>query len=468
MISKLLPSNLHKKHGHKTWKVGTITYTFGGLLALFGWLFLGDFSWSMRDRSVGPMSQWYLSEMEVPSWAFGLIVSSFPAFIGLILGPIISVKSDRHRGKWGRRIPFLMITTPFAAVGILGIAITPLIAKWVHAHFPNEPEWVVAVICFAVFWAFFEFATIAGRAVFGGLINDVVPRELLGRFYGLFRAISLIDGIAFNYWIMGHVPEYFTLILLIVGVFYGCSFMVVCFKVKEGDYPPPPPKDPDKPSMPVAFVRGAKQYVKECFTNPYYLLIFLLFTFGTLTYMPVNIFALPYAHHLGVSMDMYGKALALTFTISLCLSYFLGWLVDLFHPLRMIMICFVMYILATLWGLFFSNSQEGYLIAWVAHGVTSGCFFTTDASLGMRLYPHSKFAQFSSAGGIFTSICAIAIGPVVGSIVDMTGKMYQLIYGSGLVLAIISLLLALAVYRKMKDYGGLDNYVAPGDTEVER
>ncbi len=45
-------------------------------------------------------------------------------------------------------------------------------------------EKIIALAVFASFWAMFEFATVAGQAVLGGLINDVVPQSLLGRFYG--------------------------------------------------------------------------------------------------------------------------------------------------------------------------------------------------------------------------------------------------------------------------------------------
>jgi Na+/melibiose symporter-like transporter len=225
----------------RTWTVGTLTYTSGGLVVLFCWLLFGDFAWSMRERSVGPMAHWYLNQLKVPNLLFGLLLSSFPALIGVTLGPVISVKSDRHRGRRGRRIPFLLVTTPIAALGMIGIAVTPLVARQVHGLFPEQNETVVAVVCFGVFWAAFEFATIAAHSVFGGLINDVVPKQLLGRFHGLFRAVSLIDGMIFNYWIMGKVPDHFTLILCIIGVFYGTAFMWVCFKVREGNYPPPSP-----------------------------------------------------------------------------------------------------------------------------------------------------------------------------------------------------------------------------------
>lgn len=170
--------------GKKIWSAGTLRYTTAGIVCLFFWLLLGDFAWSMRDRSVGPMAQWYLNQLNVPNIVFGLLLTSFPAAVSFVLVPIMSVKSDRHRGRWGRRIPFLLVTTPLAALGMLGLAFAPIVARWVHSHFPGQSEMLVSVICFAVFWAAFEFATIASSSLFGALINDVVPREMLGRFSG--------------------------------------------------------------------------------------------------------------------------------------------------------------------------------------------------------------------------------------------------------------------------------------------
>jgi hypothetical protein len=113
----------------KVWKVGTLTYTGSGITALLLLLVWGDFALALRDRSVVEMAKWYLNSLDVPSWLFGLLITSFPGAVALFLGPIISMKSDRHRGKWGRRIPFLLVTTPIAAFGMIGIALTPIITK---------------------------------------------------------------------------------------------------------------------------------------------------------------------------------------------------------------------------------------------------------------------------------------------------------------------------------------------------
>ena len=122
----------------QSWKAGTLTYTFSGLLALFFWLLLGDFAWTLRDRSAMPTAQWYLQHLGVSNQLFGLLLSSLPAFIGLFLGPLISVKSDRHRGKWGRRIPFLLVTTLTAVLGMPGMGCEPLIAVAVTRCFPHQ------------------------------------------------------------------------------------------------------------------------------------------------------------------------------------------------------------------------------------------------------------------------------------------------------------------------------------------
>ena len=447
----------------RTWKAGTLTYATGGLVVLFLWLLWGDFAWSMRDRSVGPMAQWYLKQLGVPNLLFALLITSFPAIISLLLGPVISYKSDRHRGPRGRRIPFLLVTTPIAAFGMLGLAFCPLLGPLLHqALGPASPgEKIATLICFGVFWAAFEFATIAAAAVFGGLINDVVPTPLLGRFYGLFRAVSLIDGMIFNYWLIGKIDTHYTVILTVIALFYGAGFLWVCRNVTEGDYPPPPPEEPGEPGPLEGFLRGAKTYLRECFSHSYYVWVFVFITTASICFMPVNIFMIPYARSLGMNMDAYGKCLALTFMISLVLAYPLGWLADFFHPLRMSIACLVGYIAVTAWGATCARTPETFAVALVLHGVLSGCYYTCAASLALRLFPRSKFAQFASAAGVMGSLAGMALGPLVGTLIDVTGNVYHYTFTTGCVLSLIALAAGWHVHGKFMRLGGPKNYAAP-------
>lgn len=469
----------------KTWSAGTRVYTLSGLVAVFAWLLIGDFAWATRERSVGPMAQWYLNSLQVPNWLFGVLITSFPAALWLILGPIISVRSDRHRGPRGRRIPFLLVMTPIAALGIIGIGLTPYIARWLHGVLASthafggwlhrglddfavgawvlrtlENEMIVSVVCFGVFWALYELATIAVPTLLGGLINDVVPQPLLGRFYGLFRAVGLIDGMIFNFWLMGKVPAHFTLMLLIIGFTYAAAFLWMCYKVKEGDYPPPP-APVEKRGGWRGWWEELRRYARECFANHYYLAVFVMWMLASLCFQPINVFSLPYARSLGVDMDLYGKMLALTFTISLGFSFFLGWLVDKFHPLRMVIFSLGAYALVTMTGFFYATTAKTFLVAWVLHGVFSGCYYTCVASLGQRLFPHHKYAQFFSASSIFLSLANILLAPAIGWLIDATGRVYRLTFVVGGGLAILALLCACYVHGKFMKLGGPKSYVAP-------
>lgn len=468
----------------KRWHAGTLTYSLSGIIVLFAWLLLGDFAWSMRDRSIVPMSQWYLGQLGVPNLLFALLLSSFPALISLLLVPVISVRSDRHRSRLGRRIPFLLWTTPIGALGMVGLGLTPVFSHWLHDFLVSEVtggplhrlldgypggawllsalenEMIVSVFCFAIFWAAFEFATIVGLAIFGGLVNDVVPRPLLGRFYGLFRAVSLIDGIIFNYWIMGKVPTHFTLITVVIGVFYGVVFMLVCFKVKEGSYPEPPPLPPRR-SWSESTFQGIRRYFRECFTSRYYLLVFVMLMTASICFLPLNTFTIPYARSLGVSMDAFGKAQSLTFFISLCLAYFLGWLADVFHPLRVAIVALLGYLAVVIWGALFVGTQQTFLIGWVLHGVMTGTYFTCAASLGQRLFPHERYAQFASAGGICISLATMFLSPLLGIFIDGSGIGFRYVFITAIGLTLIALFSALCVYRQFMRLGGPANYVAP-------
>jgi MFS family permease len=447
----------------RVWRAGTLTYTTGGLAALFLLLLWGDFCWSMRDRSVGPMAQWYLKHLDVPNLLFALLISTFPAAVGLLLGPVISYKSDRHRGPRGRRIPFLLITTPIAAFGMLGLGLCPVLGPMLHQALGSASpgEKIATLICFGLFWAAFEFATIAASAVFNGLINDVVPAPLLGRFYGLFRLVSLLDGIIFNRWIFGHVDENYTVILLVIAVFYGAGFMWVCRKVKEGDYPPPPPEEAGAPGPLAGFIGGARSYFRECFSRSHYVWVFMLLTLANLCFMPVNTFSIPYARSLDMSMETYGRCLALTFTISLLLAYPLGWLADLFHPLRMGLVCLLGYMGVTAWGAFFARDPRTFAVALVLHGVLSGCYATSAASLGLRLFPKSKYAQFASAAGIMVSTCGMALGPLIGTLIDFTGDRYYHTFTAGCVLSLSALAAGWHVHGKFMRLGGPRGYTPP-------
>jgi len=445
----------------KKWRVGTLTYTSGGLVLLFFWLLWGDFAWSMKERSVASVVQLLLKKFQASDMTNGLLIGSLPQLLYALVGPIISYKSDRHRGRYGRRIPFLLIPTPIVLLSMIGLAFSPELGRLMQTTFGFQ-SWdlnACILVVFGLCWVLFEFATIIANAVFGGLINDVVPANLLGRFFGLFRALSLIAGMIFNFLLLGKAEMHYKWIFIGIGLLYAVGFTLMCLKVKEGEYPPPEPlpKEEDK----LGFLGGAKHYFRECFSQPYYLLMFGAITLAWMSFQPINLFNVFFAKSLNMEMSLLGRYIALSYMISLVLSYFLGMLADRFHPLRLGLIALLLYAVGAFWGGLNAINTSGFAVALVVHCVLSGAFMTVTASIGQRLLPKMKFAQYASSLAIITSLGVMLVGPVVGKFLDYTHHVYRYTYFISSGIAVAAFLTGLALYSAFLKRGGHTSYVAP-------
>ena len=391
----------------------------------------------------------------------GLLVGSVSSAIGLVLCPLVSVRSDRHRGPRGRRIPYLLIPTPLVALAMAGLAFTPEAAGVLHGALgswsPGEAP--CRLIVFAVFWTVFELAQTTAQSVIGALINDVVPRVVIGRFFGLFRAVSLGAAIVFNLFFIGHAEEHFRWIFLGLAVVFGLGFSAMFLRVREGEYPPPPSR-PRGEGLRGA-LRPAVRYFKECFTHPFYRLVYVAFTLVAIAGAPVTTFSLFYARSLDISMADYGLLLVVTFVISFALSYPLGWLADRVHPLRVgLWITVVQFLVLTVGALVVRDAAT-FSVVFVASGVVAGAYLTVAASLAQRLFPAARFAQFASAGGIPAGLAFMVLPAAVGLLLDMTGNHYRItfIIAAGLMaLAVIALWI---LQRRFLELGGPSGYTPP-------
>jgi MFS family permease len=442
--------------GRKRWRAGTLVYTSGGLAFLFCWLLWGDFAWWLKERSVYPLGQIQLRQFQASDLLVGLVIGSIPAAAGMLFGPWVSVRSDRHRGRWGRRIPFLLIPTPVIAFSMAGLALTPhlggLLHEWLGASSPGLNA--CGIIAFVVFWSVFDLATAVTNAIFSALINDVVPQPIIGRFFGLFRMVSLIDGIIFNYFLIGHAETHSAWIFGGIGLFYGVAFTLMCAMVKEGDYPPPPPAAASAGA-------GLSNYFRECFGSSYYLWLYVGITCCWVALAPINSFSVFYAKSVGLSMDTYGKYVAGSYVVSLALAYFLGALADRFHPLRVSMVAIGLYAAVMLWGGFFADNARSFGLVFAAHTVLSGIYVTVSASLGQRLFPRLRFAQFASAQIAMQGVGLVVVPPFIGAILDATGRDYRLTFLCGGLFAALGLLAYYEVHRRFMVLGGPSGYRAP-------
>ena len=416
-----------------------------------------------------------------------LLIATLPYGLILLIGPIVSYRSDRYRSRWGRRIPFLAIHIPFVVLSMVAVAFSPVLGQCLHQLLGQSSPGLstCTLIIIALGWGVFELATVVANAVFYGLINDVVPSSLLGRFYGVFRAISLIASILFNYFVFGKAEEHFPLVFLGIGLVYGLSFTMMCLKVKEGEYSPPPqPKEGAG-----NFFVAARTYFHECFSKPYYLWVFVSIALPWIAFIGVNHFSVYFAKSLAMDMGFYGKCLALTYGCSLVLSYPLGILADKFHPLRTSLVVISLYALVTAAGAIFATNPQTFAIFFVLHGILSGAWMTSSASLPLRMFPKENFSQFYSALWMFIGLGIMTAGPIigklidftkkyyqltfiasstlaflaiiVGQLIDLTKKFYQLTFIASSTLAFLAIFIGLIVHAKFMKLGGPKNYVPP-------
>lgn len=443
----------------KTWRAGTLVYTTGGLVALYGWLLWGDFSWQLKERT-GPIVQVMLGEFKASDFITALFMISVPAVITMTVGPIVGYWSDNHRGPHGRRIPFLLVTTPISGLALMGVGCAPVIGRWFHTLMGWSPGSLNPTILgvMAVFWACFEIVTVTANTIFSGLINDVVPRELIGRFYGLFRVISLGVGILIFYQVMGLSKAHYLVILVTLAGIYVAGFSLMCLKVTEGGYPAP---KTDGPRGIVGIFRAIKTLARDCFAHPYYLRVFAFMALALTSFIPINLYMVFASERFGVSLDGYGKYMALIFALSLVVAYPLGWMADRFHAVRVGLGCLALYAVATGVGFFFVSGPTSFGVMLVAHGVLSVCYNTGVSALGQMLFPKDKFAQFAAAAAFMSSLASIVASPLVGLLLDWLDRDYRYTFGLSCLLSVVGLWLGLVMYRRFRAHGGPDHYIAP-------
>jgi MFS family permease len=438
----------------KTWAVGTLIYTRPGLAWLFSWLIWGDLAWAMRDRITPPIMQILFKAHGASDTLEGILFGSIPACTYLIAGPIVGYISDRHRGPRGRRIPFLLGSTPIIFLSILALAACAATSK------PGSLFYGLAVM--TLFWTLFEVACYTANALYGALVNDVVPHPLIGRFYGIFRIASLVVGAVFyNYFglLKGHHAE----VLIGLGLIYGVGFTIMCLNVREGSYPPPHLAESRAPAR--RLQEGLQTFFQEGFGHSYYCWFYAAVILAGLSIVPVNLFSIFYAESVHLDQGAYGHCITWSYLISIVLAYPLGLLADRLHPLRLVIITLTAYFAIALWGAFYARTAWTFEAAFMLHTVLSGCYYTAAASLPQRLLPRGNYAQLFSALSALNSFMSIFFAPLVGRMLDHFHHNYRLTFWVASVVTAAAVLANLVLYRKFVARGGPKNYRPPIDPD---
>ena len=225
----------------KTYHCGTLTYTKVGLAMLFGWLLWGDFCFTLMEQVVPSILPLKLKALGAPNWLMGVILTTAPGILNMTICPWVSFKSDRFRSKWGRRIPFIILTMPFLCVFLALLGWSDDICRLLQAWSPSMREHAPATLTIGLISLFligFKFFDMFVNSVFWYLFNDVVPAQFLGRFMGAFKFVGIGAGAIYNWFIFKYAGTHMREIFTGVSLLYFVGFGMVCLFLKEGEYPP--------------------------------------------------------------------------------------------------------------------------------------------------------------------------------------------------------------------------------------
>jgi MFS family permease len=440
------------------YRVGTLSYTKRGLGALFLWLLVGDFCFTLKEIVMPKLLPLVLKSNGATGAQIGLIVTSIPALLGMVLAPIISYRSDRFRSRMGRRIPFILFATPPVGLCLIFAGFSPQIAGWVHSRvIPTAWEISYATVILWTLGSFFAlfmaFNMVAGT-VFGLLINDVVPRELMGRFYGWFRVVMAGATLMFNWFLFGLADTHARGIFVGIGIVYSVAFLALCLRVREGEYPPPPPPLGRNWGMTII------GYLRDSFGTPIYAWMFTGFASVTMGGVCFGLFSIFYGFKLGLTLESYSKVLVAISLGNLVISAPIGYLADRFHPLRMEIAAFVLMTVISVLAFFFIVGVKSFIFFELAISFAGTMWATSWAPLCPALLPKDRYGQFLSAANVLGMVVSMVGGYVGGKFMDVMDD-YRYMYLWSLAFGVLSVISMAMVMHHVKRNGGLKHYVAP-------
>jgi maltose/moltooligosaccharide transporter len=455
----------------QVYRCGTLVYTKAALFTLFGWLLWGDFCFSLMETIWPNVLPLMLRAEGTPNFLLSLVITTIPSVMNFVLNPIISTASDRHRGRLGRRIPFLLGATPFVTLCLVLLGFSRELGRLAHGalihYFPDlsAASVTIAMICLLI--VCFRFFELFVNTVFWYLFNDVVPAEFMGRFLGFFKVVGSLAGALFHFFLFTYAESHTSVLFFSVAILYGTAFMFMAANVKEGKYPPPE----SVRGNPFAWIRT---FFKDCLGHRIFRRVFTYSAFLGFC-NAINAFAVFMAVSIGLTLDEIGKVAGAAAVVGMLLMYPMGYLVDRFHPLRVMVAAKTGYCLVVAVKFVFLFHEFSRPVAFWIYASAAAIAIpinvaNTAASFPMimRLFPHEKFGQFCSANAMCTSLGTILGGVFAGIFLDTLKRVFpgsDYYYRFVPVWNVFFMLLALGamvlVYREWKRLGGDRNYLPP-------
>ncbi|WP_428940895.1 MFS transporter [Fontivita pretiosa] len=455
----------------KLFRVGTLTYTKAQLLNVFFWLLWGDFCLHLMDNGVIPtLVPLQLEALGASKATIGLVYGTIVNVMYFVLVPIVSTASDRYRSRWGRRIPFLLVPTPFLALCLilLGFSqhIAMLLQRWLPALLGAYPVLSIALVVACVLFLLLKFFDMFPQSVYYYMWADVIPPQLMGVFGSLFRVCYAAGSLVFNYFLIGLAKEHPEQIYIASALLYLIAFVGLCLMVREGQYPPPDPPDPELAARGrvAAFFDVARTYIRECFSSAFWWKYFLMNAAFQCGYQPfiINLVFLGKEIYGDTpeGLARYGRVLALRDVVWIAIYLALVPIMVRLHPLKAALGGYVLMTLTAIVSFFLVHNPISFGVMTILTFITVAIYLGGTAALNPRMLPQQQFGQFASAGAMIFRITVAISAWAMGLVLDWTAS-NRFIYLWLFIFTAIGTVLTVMVYREWKALGGEEAYTPP-------
>jgi Na+/melibiose symporter-like transporter len=444
------------------WRVGTLVYDRQALINVFIWMLWGDFCLYLMDAGVGNnLILLQLKKAGASNTMIAVLKTSVIELLIVVLCPIVSTWSDRHRSRLGRRIPFMLYATPVLAAFLMLVGLSPTIAVWLKSVSPHLLSGISAgaltVALLTVTYAGYKFCDIFPQSVYYYLWADVIPQNVMGTFTCLFRVFSTLGVLVFNKFLLKYCDDHPAAICIGAAGLYMVSFLLLCTQVKEGQYPPPAPLARGSP-LPRA-IEQVKRFFKECFSHSFYWKFYLSFLCFNVGFAPFRDYLIFYSRELKIDLGSYGNIMAMQSLVQMGIYLCLGPLVDRLHPLRAGLMGFVLIAASAIGAFAFIHSGWSFGLWVVVIFAAIAIYQGAASSLGPRLLPATHYGQFNAASALVFHFGQMLLTPILGLITDHFGNAAIFPWLCGFSMA--GTVLLYLVYRDWKSLGGDKGYVPP-------
>ncbi len=384
-------------------------YTLAGLVAAIGWMIFAGAAFTIGESVFPRAMPIQLYKLAVPATYVSIMVTTASMVIMMMVTPFLSYCSDRTRTRWGRRIPYMLVPLLPCCVLLAVLGFSEDIGTHLRAvggipslHL-DAPTSIIVVL--SVLICLFDFFNTFINIIIFCLIGDVIPPQLLGRFFALFRMVGIGAGTLLNLLAFRYLETATRWIYVASAAVLFFGLLIPCLFLRERKLSPPADTLPHA-NIFIRFFYAVINYFVQCFSHPIYLSYFAGNAFLRIADAAMFGSIFFYRRHLGLTVTQLGTVGGIISIAGVILALPLGWLIDKIHPMRAFVIALILLVPTSALG-FFINGYFFYIAYMVLRLIPTHLKDAADLPLTFRLFPVHQYAQFSSANSLIRSIAML-------------------------------------------------------------